>query len=458
MRRSYAWLTVVLLGLALVGMATAPADAQTLMPPVLIGKDDKEKAASRDEEPHCAQPSLVCTGEAAVGAVGHAAEAGAGAATGAVMDGVVRWAAEGASWLVTEIGHQIGRSTKPALGSAWFGQRYAAMSELAIALSTIFLLLAAGAAIARQTLTLLLRAAFVVLPLAMVLTFAAVTLVEAGVALTDWLTASALSGFRSDTTEAFRDIGELLVAPTATGAALAPFVLFLGALVTAALALLVWVELVMREAAIYVAVAFLPLTLAAMIWERTAHWSRRLAEWLTAIILAKFTIAVAFALAASTLGQARSGSSGGLTALLAGCAVMLIAALTSWVLLRLLPFGEAGAGGLGRGQIGGAMQSAPGAMTATIAARQLMVRSFSSSGGGAMGGGGARASSGGSAAPASLGPASRASSGARGGGFGGGSESKPVATLPGTQGGGGRPEDAKASSASPGGDRGERRG
>ncbi len=84
----------------------------------------------------------------------------------------------------------------------------------------------------------------------------------------------------------------------------------------------------MREAAVYVAVAFLPLALVAMVWERTAHWSRRLAEWLVAIILAKFTIAAAFALAASAIVDAPS-SGGGLSALLAGCSVLLVAALDS---------------------------------------------------------------------------------------------------------------------------------
>ena len=137
----------------------------------------------------------------------------------------------------------------------------------------------------------------------------------------------------------------------------------------AVLALVVWMELVLREASIYVAVTFLPISFVAMIWRPTASWARRLAEWLGAIILAKFTIAVAFAIAGSALAHGRR-SGGGLTTLLAGCAVLLVAALTPWVLLRMLPGSIGAAHGMHRGVVRQAVGSAAGATTATMVARQ----------------------------------------------------------------------------------------
>ena len=134
----------------------------------------------------------------------------------------------------------------------------------------------------------------------------------------------------------------------------------------------------MREAAIYVAVAFLPLSFAAMIWQRTAHWCRRLVDGLGAIILAKFTIAAAIALAASAMAHARAGD-GGWTSLLAGSAVMLIAALTPWLLLRLVPFAETATQvGLQRAALRGTVVAAPGASTANTVVRLAMARSFTS--------------------------------------------------------------------------------
>jgi hypothetical protein len=126
-----------------------------------------------------------------------------------------------------------------------------------------------------------------------------------------------------------------------------------------------------------------------MVWDKTAHWSRKLAEWLLAIVLAKFTIAAAFALAAATITHA-AGEAAGLSAVLAGCAVLLLAGLTPWALLRLLPFVEAAAGhSLSPHNVRGAATSIPGATSATFAARQLAFQNLVAmrgprSGGGAM--------------------------------------------------------------------------
>src|SRR5919108_659432 len=146
---------------------------------------------------------------------------------------------------------------------------------------------------------------------------------------------------------------------------------------TAALALVVWIELVLREASIYVAVTFLPISFVAMIWRPTSGWAVRLTEWLGAIVLAKFTIAVAFAVAGSPLTHA-SHEDGGLTTLLAGCAVLLVAALTPWVLLRMLPRSVGAANATHRGVVRQAAGSAIGTATATMITRQAILRAFSS--------------------------------------------------------------------------------
>lgn len=378
MRRSAGTLALA----AVVSLLAAPsAFSQTIVtnPLDLVtghGHHKPEKPAKNG----CAAPTLICAGETAADAIGDAAAAGAGAAANSVMSGVVSWAADGAAWIVSAIGTRIDRSTRPALDSRWYERRYATMVELAVALSAVFLLLATGQAIVRQDLRLLARAAFVSLPLAMVLTFAGISLVQTGLAVTDWMTSAVLRGFGSDARDAFRDLAELLGPTAVTGSPLAPFVLFLVSVITALLGLVVWLELVMREAAIYVAVAFLPLTLAAMVWDRSALWARRLAELLAAIILSKFTIAVAFAVAASAIRGSR-GDAGGLTGVLAGCGVLLVAALTPWALLKLIPFMEAAAGrGFTRAHVSGAANAAPGATTATVAARQLMLKQFGAKG------------------------------------------------------------------------------
>ncbi len=118
------------------------------------------------------------------------------------------------------------------------------------------------------------------------------------------------------------------------------FVVLLGALLVAFGAFMLWVELLVREAAVYVAVLFLPLGLASLVWPAISHWCRRLVDTLVALILSKFVIVAILALAA---GAIASGGGTGFAPVLAGGALLLLAAFTPFTLLRLVPAVEAGA-------------------------------------------------------------------------------------------------------------------
>lgn len=112
-------------------------------------------------------------------------------------------------------------------------------------------------------------------------------------------------------------------------------------------ALMVWAELVVRSALVYLLVAFAPLALAARIWPATRGVFRRLCELGVAIIVSKLVIAVALALGAAALAGGGPGSEGpdgtglGLAGLLGGATLMGLAAFTPFVVLRLLPTVEA---------------------------------------------------------------------------------------------------------------------
>jgi hypothetical protein len=353
-------LTALVVGFLLVH--AAPAKAQLILPPAVPGIGGGCQLGA----------TLICAADGIAGGagdlIGGVAEQGASVAADAVMGGVVTWAAGGAAWLLQTIGREVERSTRPEVGSAWFSKQYAAVRRIAIGLSLAFLLVAIAHAALRHDVALLLRCCLLALPASLLLMFAAVTLVELALALTDELSIAVLSGSGGDVRAAFSDLGNVLLPTTGGAPALPGFLIFLAALLTSLLAILVWLELVLREAAVYLAVAFLPLTLAAAVWPRTAHWSQRLASWLGALILAKLTIATAFSLAGAMVGNARPGG-GGLSALLAGCAVLVLAAASPWVLLRLIPFTADGSGGLHRGQVGGAIRQAPGVGAGLLLAR-----------------------------------------------------------------------------------------
>jgi hypothetical protein len=101
----------------------------------------------------------------------------------------------------------------------------------------------------------------------------------------------------------------------------------------------IWLELLLRAAAIYISVLFLPLALAAMIWPAGWRWCRRLIEFLIAIIFAKVFIVAIINLAAA--GLARGGLGDKFEGVLAGGALLLMAAFTPVALLKLIPLAEA---------------------------------------------------------------------------------------------------------------------
>jgi hypothetical protein len=121
----------------------------------------------------------------------------------------------------------------------------------------------------------------------------------------------------------------------------------------------------------------MPLTLVAIVWRPTAVWCRRLSEGLIAIILSKFVLAVAFTLAAGALGDATKSQGGGLSALVAGGAVLLVAGLAPWVLIRMIPLTQlAPELGLNRQHLGSVTRNAPAVTMATGATRMLMQGRF----------------------------------------------------------------------------------
>src|SRR5262249_3122627 len=90
------------------------------------------------------------------------------------------------------------------------------------------------------------------------------------------------------------------------GVASALVVLLLG-LVTLLAGLVIFVELVIRAALIYLVVGLCPLAFAALVWPATRGVVRRTLELLCALIVSKVVLSLALAVGAAALGGAGSG-------------------------------------------------------------------------------------------------------------------------------------------------------
>jgi hypothetical protein len=286
-----------------------------------------------------------------VGAVCNAASSVAGKAAGFGVDAVFaaagRWVSSGAVWLIAEVGRALTATTAVDLNAGWFSAHEAVMASLAAAVVLPMACCAAIQAIYRQSASTLLRTFLVHLPLSLVLTGVAVALVRIALAVTDALSARVLSSAGVDTTNLFSGLSAFFAGVGPTAPAVPAFVVFIGGLCVAMAALVLWLELVVRAAAVSAAALFLPLALAALVWPAVAHWCRRLADTLVALILSKLVVAAVLSLAAGALagglGLSGGGADGGFSAVMIGIALLVIATLSPFTLLRLVPAVEAGA-------------------------------------------------------------------------------------------------------------------
>jgi hypothetical protein len=261
---------------------------------------------------------------------GDVARSAATAAADGLLNAFTAYLSAADSWLV---GHLAGLfDASPELRGNWFGGAYRAMMRAFEAVVTPMLLVATIGAIIRQDLSRLGRIWAVGLPVAAIAAGATTVLADLGLRATDSLT-SIVVGTHLNLHGALLNLSADSVA---TGApALVAMGIFLLALVGG---VLVWLELVLRSAAIYVAVFFMPLALATFIWPAAAAIAKRSVQVLVALVLSKFVI-----FATVWLGMSVLGGDNSIDGVLEGAGILLLAAFAPFALLKLVPVVEVGA-------------------------------------------------------------------------------------------------------------------
>lgn len=331
-------------------------------------------AVAAASEGQCDVPTLadqLCeAGKTALRQAGDVATAPVRFAAGGAVDVLTQWVAEAATWLLRKVVNFIDESTSPDLGAEWFTARYRLMAGLSALVLVPILLIASIRAVMNQDVSQLLKSFFVYLPLSVLGTFIAVFLTRALLGITDSMSAAVADGIAGDLSQIFIAVEEGL-GPTGTPAA-PSFAIFLGALLLIVGAFFVWLELLIRSAAVTVSVFFLPLMLVALVWPATSRWTRRLVETLVALILSKFVIVGVISLAAAALAEPGEGGFG---SVMGGAALMLTAAFSPMAMLKLMPIAETAAvshlEGMGRKPLetvrpGGSVHHAVGMMRSKV--------------------------------------------------------------------------------------------
>lgn len=274
----------------------------------------------------------------------------AGGVGNAAVRSVTEWVIEGAVWFLGQVATVVSGSTKVEPTAAWFTRNYAVMAGIAAVIAVPLLLTSLIGAVINgdpgrfgRALTMTFAAG--------IGTFAAVAVTGLLVAITDNLSAHIASGLNADLTQALQGVGNGLTAAgtvqdaanPGTGAAVPLFAGFLAAVVIVIASIGVWLELLLRQVAIYAALLFFPLALAGLIWPATSRWARRLTEILVSLILAKLVIVALLSLGAAGLASGSEGFSG----VIAGAALLVLALCAPWVLLRIVGVAQVALAGTG---------------------------------------------------------------------------------------------------------------
>jgi hypothetical protein len=275
------------------------------------------------------------------------------AGTALALAAVLAWVTGGAKFALLETAHVLGRTNTPQLGSLWFSTVYWRVAAISALLTLPFLFIAAAQAILSSDLPLLMRAALGYLPLAALLVAVAAPLTTLLLSASDEMSGIVSGAAGGASAHFFSDaagaIGGISLAVRS------PFLVFFAGLLTVGAAVLLWLELLMRGAAVYVIVLMLPLAFAAMVWPARRVWAVRAVELLIALILSKFAIVAVLSLGGAALGASEFHS---VTGLFAGVSLLALSICAPWAMLRLLPMAEVATGAAASLRDGALSQSA----------------------------------------------------------------------------------------------------
>src|SRR2546430_2690066 len=221
------------------------------------------------------------------------------------LQAIGKWVMGGANWSVCQIPTQLALKVDSircppdqAVPIAvpepndWFAPIYRRMITIAGLLILPMLLLAFLQALVRREPAMAVKAAFLYVPLAGILSGIAGSVTQTLVAVTDSFSDFMLNGYQGQVGASIGSLAGVLAA----GAAGSAFTIgtsaaaVIAALVAIVAALAIVVELFARQALIYAGVLFLPLAFAAMVWPHLMRWTVRLVERGGPAVLAQFPV------------------------------------------------------------------------------------------------------------------------------------------------------------------------
>jgi hypothetical protein len=307
---------------------------------------------------HCNVGSQVVNGLPQVpGDVAGAAGSVAQGVAGDVMDQVAKWMVQAAQTVDGDVMKAATATSTPELSAPWYQQEFGYLAFFGAALAAIVALLGVFSASVRGDPGALGEIFYGILRAGLV-TAMVVSLTLLALKVADGISSDVAAHMPA---QFFQTLSSAWGAKGWGGLASSALA-FITGLVEVVVAVLLWIELLFRDAAIYVAVLFFPFTLAVAIWPRLSEANAKLIRIL-AIFIAFKPVALIVMMTGANLLLGGISFYGGLApsagTILAGLGVLAMAAFAPWALMHLvgLDAGVMGSGGARRSGGGGASAS-----------------------------------------------------------------------------------------------------
>ena len=307
-------------------------------------------------------------------AAGGVASAAGNAIAGGLADQVTGWATSGAKSMLELVDKASRVTSAPELTSGWFANEFQFVAIYGGGFAAIALLAALGLAALKRDSDMLGAALYAVMR-AGFLTATILALTQICLAVSD--------GIANDI---YQQIPQTFFTNLSGGwgSLGAGLMTFLAALFAAFVGLLLWIELIFRDAILYLALAFFPLALGMAIFPRFAATQAKLLRIIGIGIALKPAVLLGLLTGAAILsgGLGLTGGAASIGTVLAGIVVLALAAFAPWVLMHLISHeaGSMSAGAARRVEAGTVVGGELNASSSTSAGGSLLPAAGGASG------------------------------------------------------------------------------
>lgn len=258
----------------------------------------------------------------------------ASSAADETIQALARSFASAGAFFLSKLGEALTSTTEIDVSQDWFLERYAVVLGISATLTLALLLVAVMKAVARGDASGAVRSGTTYYFAAVLCSAMAPAFVYLLVRLSDEVSTALLAATGDDVDELLNGTGTALAGLTLSMPAGGPAAALVAAIFTILCAGILWLELLLRTATVYVSLLFAAPTFSGLVDRSLWKHARRWVTFTVSVIFAKPVVVAVLSLAAA---GGSAGTEDGFTSVFVGLALLVVAIFCVGLLFRLVP-------------------------------------------------------------------------------------------------------------------------